>query len=171
MHEDSDSLFLSVPPPITHSLNYVNVCLLRHAAQQSLLTLLHIYFPGPYLRISMVPSCSELAECCFPAQMQTGYQACSCCVGITTIWSLQNLVCRWGLKLGMVNSESEESERNSNFSELWRRLCIFHNVLMHLSLRADIIHGNRNTGSLLHTTDGSLTSLWHTLSPGTYRKT
>lgn len=68
----------------------------------------------------MVPSCLELAECCFPAQMQTGYQACSCCVGITAIWSLQNLVCRWGLKLGMVNSESEESERNSNFSELWR---------------------------------------------------
>lgn len=41
------------------------------AAQQSLLTLLHIYFPGPYVWISMVPSCLELAECCFPAQMQT----------------------------------------------------------------------------------------------------
>lgn len=99
--------------PSTHSLNYINVCLLR------LLSLFWPYFTFIFLTIPP----NQLGTFLFGAgwllfsssDVQTGDQACSCCVSITAIWSLQNLVCRWGLKLGMVNSKSKESERDSFF--------------------------------------------------------
>lgn len=122
-HEDSESVFLfglSLSPLTTHSLNYHNVSLLRHPSTAVPFDLTsHIFswsFPS---NLAWHRPVWNWLNVVFQLRHRPGTKP----AVAVSVQRLQNLVCRWGLKLRMVNSESVESKRNC-FSQLWRK-CLF----------------------------------------------